>query len=193
MAEIQSVRKTRRPGTRRYRLTRAQYDRMIEAGVLDEDKHVQLIEGELIEMSPQGSRHYACIMLVYEALRSNYPAGWHVRIQAPMALDPDSEPEPDVSVVSGTPRDYLDEHPKTAVLVVEVADSTILSDRRRKVRLYARHRIPEYWIINLKDDSLEVYREPGGETYGSKVTLRRGESVQPAGAVQPISVAYMLP
>ena len=110
-----------------------------------------------------------------------------------MVLDPDAEPEPDVAIVKGNPRDFLDEHPTSAVLVVEVSDATLILDRGRKARLYARHQIAEYWILNVEDESLEVYRDPEGETYQSKTTLHRGDSITPPKASKAIAVADVLP
>jgi Uma2 family endonuclease len=98
-----------------------------------------------------------------DALRSAFGAGWHARLQAPLALDDDSEPEPDVAVVAGEYRDYVSGHPSTAALVVEVADSSLGLDRRLKVGLYARAGLPEYWIVNLVEGVLEVHRGPRSE------------------------------
>lgn len=152
------------------RWSRQEYDKMIEAGIFRPDERVELIEGEIVEMSPQDPAHSVGIRLAEEALRRAFPSGFDVRTQLPLALD-DSEPEPDVAVVLGSIRDYLASHPATAVLVVEVADSSLDFDRRRKGRMYARHGIPEYWIVNLLDRVVEVYREPRPE--GSYSVVRR--------------------
>ena len=92
---------------------------MIEAGIFHPEAHLELIEGEILSMSPQGSRHITAILLVENALRAVFSTGYLVRTQAPIALDDRSQPEPDVSVVAGTPRDYRDAHPTTVELVVE--------------------------------------------------------------------------
>lgn len=176
-----------------HRWTRRQYDQMIEAGILGADDRVELIDGEIIEMSPQGSRHATLLYLAAEALRTAYPDGYLARVQLPMVLDPDAEPEPDVAIVEGNARDYLDEHPTTAILVVEVSDATLALDRARKARLYVRHQIPEYWILNVEDEALEVYRDPVGETYQTKTTLHRGDSITPPEATNAIAVADVLP
>ncbi|HUX88209.1 MAG TPA: Uma2 family endonuclease [Chloroflexota bacterium] len=141
------------------RWTRVEYDKMIEAGIFGPEERVELIEGEIVGMSPQDPSHSVSIQLAAEALHSAFRTGFHIRVQLPMALD-DSEPEPDVAVVRGNIRDFRDSHPSTAVLLVEVADSSLEFDRRRKGRVYARNRIPEYWIVNLLDRTVEVYREP---------------------------------
>lgn len=99
--------------------------------------------------------------MTQDALRKAFGEGTHVRIQLPLALDPSSEPEPDVTVVRGSPRDYRDAHPSAALLVVEVADTTLSHDRDQKGSLYARAGVADYWIVNLVDQVLEVYRDPG--------------------------------
>ncbi len=178
-----------------HRWTRRQYDQMIEAGILNEDDRVELIDGEIIEMSPQQSPHATGVTLVADELRLAYSRDYTVRTQLPLALDPDSEPEPDVAVVVGKPRDYLKAHPTTAILVVKVADTSLSKDRTEKVQLYARHGIPEYWIQNVVDDCLEVYRDhdPAGETNQTKLTLHRGDTITPPQDAKPIAVTDMLP
>ena len=120
---------------------------MIEAGILGEDDRVELINGEIVTVSPQQSPHATGVTLVADELRLAYSRDYTVRIQLPLVLDPDSEPEPDVAVVVGKPRDYRKAHPTTAVLAVEVADSSLVKDRTEKAQLYARHGIIEYWIM----------------------------------------------
>jgi Uma2 family endonuclease len=133
---------------------------MADAGIFNPDERVELLEGEILVMTPQHSLHSACIGLVHEVLQREFGPGHWVRVQLPLIIDPDSEPEPDVAVVSGSPRDYAHEHPRTALLVVEVSDTTLSLDRNRKATIYARAGIPEYWIVNLLDRCLEVYRDP---------------------------------
>src|SRR5262249_10122837 len=117
------------PSIRTRRWTRQEYDRLIELGVLHEDEPIELLAGRLVVREPQ---HAA------EALRTAFGAAWMVRVRLPLALDDESEPEPDVAVVRGAPRDYLREHSSTAVLVVEVAHASLRADRTLKARLYAR-------------------------------------------------------
>jgi Uma2 family endonuclease len=140
--------------------TREEYLRMAEAGIFAPGERVELIEGEIIAMTPQKSPHAAAIWLAQEALRLAFGTGFHVRSQLPLTLGPNSEPEPDAAVVRGTARDYVDSHPTKAILVVEVADTTLEFDRGRKAAMYARVGIPEYWIVNLPERVLEVYRDP---------------------------------
>ncbi|MEK7387019.1 MAG: Uma2 family endonuclease, partial [candidate division NC10 bacterium] len=135
--------------TRRW--TRQEYDRLIEIGLLQEDDPIELIEGRLVVAEPQHDPHARAVELVAEALRLALGRGWRIRVQLPLALGPDSEPEPDVSVVRGTPRDAPSGHPTTAALVVEVADSGLRLDRGPKARVYARAGIADYWIVNLID------------------------------------------
>src|SRR5438105_10904160 len=146
--------------TRRW--TRVEYDRMIDVGVLDEDERIELLGGELVVREPQGSPHHTAVGLTEDALRAALGPGWLVRSQGPVALDDDSEPEPDVSVVAGTRRDYSREHPARPVLVVEVtaSRSRLTFDRMHKGSLYARAGLADYWIVNLVENVLEVYRTP---------------------------------
>ena len=113
------------------RWTREEYDRLVAVGVLGEDERVQLVEGEIVEMSPQSAAHATALCLAEEVLRRTFGEGFVVRVQLPLALGPDSEPEPDVAVVRGGPRDYRDRHPagQDTILVVELADSTWRFDR----------------------------------------------------------------
>jgi Uma2 family endonuclease len=142
------------------RWSRQEYDRMIEAGVLTPDDHVELIDGEIVTATPQKSRHATAVSLAATALRRAFGEHVDVRTQLPLALDAASEPEPDVAVVAGSPRDYRDAHPSTALLVVEVSDTSLLFDRTTKANIYARAGIPDYWLLNLVDEVVEVHRNP---------------------------------
>lgn len=168
---------------------------MVEAGAFRPDVRLELIEGEIVErMSPQGSRHATTVQLVAAALRRIFEAGFDVRVQLPIALGERSEPEPDVYVVRGNALDYLDAHPTEAVLLVEVSDATLALDRTVKLAVYAAAGVPEYWIANVPEACLEVYRDPAGETYRSKTTLRAGVTVAPtARPDHAIPVADLIP
>jgi Uma2 family endonuclease len=146
------------PRTRRW--TRAEYDRLIALGVLDEDEPIELLGGEMVVKEPQAGPHATAVQLVQQTLQRAFGKGWAVRSQLPIALDDESEPEPDACVVPGVPRDYRAGHPTRPVLVVEVADDSLPRDRARKGSLYARAGIADYWIVNLREAVLEVYREP---------------------------------
>ncbi len=142
------------------RWTREEYDRMVEAGVFAPGERVELIDGEVLAVTPEGSEHTTAVLLIEEALRAAFAGGYTVRVQMPLALDPSSEPEPDVAVVHGSPRDYRDAHPASALLVVEVADTTLAYDRQQKGSLYARAGVADYWVVNLLDRRVEVCRDP---------------------------------
>jgi len=185
--------------TRRW--TRAEYDRLIEVGVFAPGDPVELLGGELIVSEPQGSRHYTTVCLVEETLRAAFGTGWVIRSQGPVALDEESEPEPDVAVVRGPVRDYSGQHPSRPVLVVEVAEASLGFDRDYKGSLYARARLDDYWIVDLVDRVLEIYREPvadpsatHGWRYASKVVLGPEASATPLAApAAAIVVRTLLP
>src|SRR5207237_2947605 len=143
--------------TRRWR--RVEYERLVDLGIFVGER-LELLDGVLVVREPQGSPHAAIVAHVGQVLTSAFGAAWHARLHAPIALDEDSEPEPDVAIVAGKALDYLDGHPSSAALVVEVADSRLRLDRRFKRGLYARAGLPEYWIVNLLDGALGVHRAP---------------------------------
>ena len=149
-------------GTRRW--TRAEYDRLIELGIFRPGDPIELIGGELMVAEPQSAPHYTAIQKIARALEAAFGPGWEVRTQGPIGLDEDSEPEPDIAVVPGTPDDYSRAHPSRPTLTVEVAESSLGMDRERKGSLYARALLPDYWILNLVDRVLEVYREPAPDS-----------------------------
>jgi Uma2 family endonuclease len=184
---------------RRWR--RVEYERMVERGIFRPDDRVELLDGLLVVKEPQDSSHATCVALVAEALSVAFGPGWHVRQGAPVALDRWSEPEPDVYVVPGSPRDYRDAHPTRPVLIVEVSFSRLRFDRTRKASAYARAGITDYWIVDVRGRALEVHREPARP---SRVTQRwRYRSVERLGAdgtvsplaapVARIAVADLLP
>ena len=183
------------------RWTRVEYDRLIEKGVFGPEDRIELLGGALVVREPQGGPHAMGIRMAEEALRQAFATGWDVRVQLPVALDDDSEPEPDISVVPGSFRDYPRDHPGRAVLIVEVAESSLSLDRAMKGSLYARAHVPDYWIVNLVDRTLEVHRDPTpdgaarhGWRYTAVTTLRAGATVSPLSAPDsPISVADLLP
>lgn len=185
-----------------YRWTREQYYALFERGVLHEDAaRVQLIEGELYEMPPQNPPHAGHITVAGDVVRSAFGPEYHVRTQLPLALGPGSEPEPDIAVALGSSRDYLTEHPKSAALVVEVADTSREFDRQRKGSMYARYAILDYWVLNVVDRRLEVYRDPGpdatapyGYAYRTRTVLVPGDTVSLLLRPQAmVAVADLLP
>lgn len=175
-----------------HRWTRREYHDLVDAGFLSEDDPVELIDGEIIQMSPQNTPHAVAVRLARRVLRQVFPRDdYMVDEQLPLALDPDSEPEPDVSVVEGQPRDFLDDHPSSAALVVEVAEASLQFDRTRKRDLYARHALPEYWIVNLVDRQLEIHRAPTGDAYTETAVRSDDETVSLRG--QSVAVSDLLP
>ena len=175
--------------SRTRRWTRKEYDRLIEQGFLHEDEPVELVGGQLMVSEPQGSQHAVCVSLVARALGRVFGPSWYVMVQLPIALDADSEPEPDIAVVPGDPRDYRDGHPSRPVLVVEVADSSLSFDRQNKGSLYARAGVPDYWIVNLIDRVLEVHRTPAptsGALFGW--TYSDVQQFGPRGSGSPLSL-----
>lgn len=147
------------------RWRRVEYERLVDDGVFEPGDRIELIDGLLLVSEPQSSPHYTAIRLVERVLARAFGEGWEVRTQAPIALDDDSEPEPDIAVVRGDPRDYSTAHPAHPVLIVEVAAASLDFDREYKASLYARAGCPEYWIVNLVDRVLEVLREPMREPW----------------------------
>lgn len=164
------------------------------------ERRVELIDGEIIEKPMQGPEHALSVELVRDALAHHFGNGCWVRVQMPLEFGTLSAPEPDVSVVDGTPRSYRS-HPRTALLVVEVSDSTLGSDRTRKASLYAASGIEDYWIVNLEDRQLEIYRDPVPDTgsdfgfsYATKIILTATEFASPlAMPLGRIAVRDLLP
>ena len=175
------------PIIRTRRWTRREYDRLIELGVLHEDEPIELLAGRLVVKEPQRTPHAMAIQLAAEALRSAFDRGWSIRVQLPLALDDESEPEPDVAVVRGTPRDYPHEHPSVPVLVVEVAHASLRADRTLKARLYARAAVADYWIVNLVDRVLEVHRSPTGRRAGRRATYADVRRLTPPDSIAPLA------
>ena len=176
--------------------TREQYERMVEAGVLGPDDKVELLDGQVVPKMSQNEPHAVATGLVSDALRDVFGTSAHPRDEKPLALSDLSEPEPDIAVVRGARRDYLGGHPAPAdvLLLVEVADTSLLQDRVRKLPLYAEAGVVECWIVNLQDGVVEVHRDPVGRAYGTKTTHGRGGAVSPVHAPDaPVAVADLLP
>jgi Uma2 family endonuclease len=161
------------------RLRVDEYHQMIEAGIFDEDEHVELLHGILVAMSPQGPRHARIIEHLTWALQRALGDAYRVRVQLPLTLA-DSEPEPDIAVVAAGATDP-DRHPDCAILVIEVAGGSLRRDRDVKTVLYARAGIPEYWIVNVDTHAIEVYRDPDREagSYGFARVASEHERISP--------------
>lgn len=174
--------------------TREEYERAAEAGVFGE-RRVELVAGTVYDlMTPQRSPHATAVHKALSAFHAAFPSGWYIRCQCPLALAPQSMPEPDIAVVVGEPDDYLEQHPSAAALVLEVVDSSQLHDRKRKAAIYVAAGIPEYWLLNLRFDALEVLRDPADGVYRSRQLYHRGTTLSPlAGPAMPIAVSDLLP
>ncbi|MEG5030448.1 Uma2 family endonuclease [Microcoleus sp. AT8-B1] len=146
------------------RLSIEQYHAIIQAGILTDDDSVELLEGWLVFKMPKNPPHRATTRLVRTALENILPPGWYVDSQEPITLS-NSEPEPDIVVVRGDTRQYLDRHPgaEDIALIIEVSDTTLQRDRTVKKRIYARAGIAIYWIVNLVEGLVDVYSQPIAE------------------------------
>ncbi|NWG13653.1 MAG: Uma2 family endonuclease [Acidobacteria bacterium] len=186
-----------------HRWTREIYDRMVAGGFFAPGERVELIDGEILTVTPQGTAHAVSVRLARKALEVAFGAGFEINVQLPLALDAMSEPEPDLSVTRGRPRDFLESHPTPAetVLIAEIADSTLEHDRLIKGGLYARASIPEYWVVNLIDRHLEVFRNPRpdaqaplGFRYSEALVIRTGEAMTPLFApASLVNITDLLP
>jgi Uma2 family endonuclease len=185
---------------RRREFSKDEYLRMSAGGFFTDEK-VELIAGEIVVMPAQGNRHTAGITLVLRALDRVFRTGYWVRCQGTLDLTPSSMPDPDVAVVPGDPARPDPDVPKTAVLIVEVSDSTLSDDQGWKASLYASAGIADYWILNLQDDHLEVRRDPKPDTtqpfghgYSTLTTLVAGNFTTPLAAPSArVAVADLLP
>jgi len=178
-----------------HRWTRQEYERLASRGFFA-GRRVELIDGIIYDMPPQRSLHATAFRLAQECLRAVFPPGegYEIRGQLPLALGEYSEPEPDLAVVAGSIRDFRESHPTTALLIVEVADSSLLHDRKQKFPLYARYEIPEAWLLNLPRRALEVYRDPVDSVYRTRMVLRAGDTLSPVSRPRAsIAVADLLP
>lgn len=158
-----------------FRWSRARYERLVDAGVLGPDDKVELLDGILVPMDPQKASHASTIRRLRRLLGGALAGRAEVDSQLPLALDDTSEPEPDLAVVQ--PGNYEAEHPRRASLVIEVADGSVRKDRLVKGPLYAAAGIAEYWIVNLPEACVEVYREPAAGGYGACRRAVRGETI----------------
>jgi Uma2 family endonuclease len=159
------------------RFTVDEYYKIFEAGVF-EGERVELIEGEVVRMCSQNIPHALTITLLNEPFVTWFKPCM-VRVQLPFQVGNDSEPEPDFAIVTREQLLSPERHPTGAELIVEVADSSLAYDRMVKGRLYAAAGVPEYWIINLPDARVEIYRDPRAELYASTRILESDESFQP--------------
>ncbi len=179
-----SVELLRRP------FTVEEYHRMLDAGILREDDRVELLEGEIVERAPIGSRHAACVdRLNFLFTRALGPSAI-VRVQNPIRLGERSEPQPDVALLHARSDFYAEGHPgpRDILLLVEIAETTAEVDRQIKIPLYARAGIPEVWLVDLAGECVEVYRTPGSQGYQQLQRVRRGQRL-PSQAIPDLELA----
>jgi Uma2 family endonuclease len=153
-------------------LRRTEFERMVEEGLFV-DERIELLQGQLVEMSPQGPPHAGTIQRLTTRLVLALAGRAEVRVQLPLAVSEHSLPEPDIAVVA--PGDYIQAHPTTAFLVIEVAETSLNKDRRVKAALYAAAGIPEYWIVDLAGGAIEVHTEPADGRFTRTTAVRPGE------------------
>lgn len=159
------------------KFTVEEYHKLAEVGILSEDDRVELIEGEIVVNSPIGSQHAACVDRLNRLFSQRVGNKAIVRVQNPIRLSEHSEPQPDLALLKPRPDFYANEHPKPedVLLIVEVAETSAEYDRQVKLPLYARHGIPEVWLVDLAQGRVEVHTNPQGERYTSIRTLTQGE------------------
>jgi len=155
-------------------LFRDEYDKLIALGAF-EDERIELLEGALVEMSPPGPPHSSAVDMLTMLLVPALVGRAIVRVQGPFAAERISEPEPDLMVMPLG--DYTSSHPEQAQLVIEVSESSLRKDRGIKQRIYARNGVADYWIVNLVERVVEVYREPAGDRYASVQRFLPGASI----------------
>ncbi len=183
-------------------ITCDEFERLADSGVFTPEERLELIAGALVQREvPVKSALATAVVLVYDVLWEVFRQGFFVRCQLPLRISEYDEPFPDVAVVTGSPRDYAQQHPQSALLVVEVSDATLKMDRETKGSLYATAGIPEYWLLNLPERVLEVSREPVplprrafGYGYQATLKLSEADNITPLHAPDAtIRVADLLP
>ncbi len=164
-----------------HRFSVKDYYRMAETGVLRPDARVELIDGRIIDMSPIGPFHGGLVKRLSRIFNLKAKGRWIVSTQDPVRLDDHSEPEPDVMLLKPAPDDYTSRHPQPAdvFLLIEVSDSTLEADQENKLPAYGRTDVPEVWIVNLNELTVEIYREPHFTGYRSKTVLHPGDQAAP--------------
>lgn len=162
----------------RHRFTVDEFHRMGEIGILSNDDRLELINGEIFEMSPIGSEHAACVRRLDRWLQRTLGADVIVSAQQPIKIELDGEPIPDVALLRPEPDGYRHAHPtsRDALLIIEVADSSVLFDRNTKRRMYAAAGVPEYWVVDLPRHTVAVFSAPEHGDYTQQREYGRGES-----------------
>lgn len=157
-------------------LRRVEYDRLVDQGFFDEDEKIELLDGVIVQMTPQGLGHAASIEELTHLLVLALSTRARVRVQLPFAASDISEPEPDLAVVP--PADSRRSHPEEAFLLIEVAESSLRKDRRVKTRIYAAAGVPEYWVVDVSGRTIEVRTDPGEDKYQQVRVARAGETIR---------------
>lgn len=167
-----------------------EYHKLGEIGFFHPEERVELIEGNIIQMSAKGTAHTSATRRTASVLRNLLGNRAAVYTQDPIALDDNSEPEPDIAVVRIDPFDYATHHPTPSevYLIIEVADSSLTYDREVKAKIYARSGIADYWVLNVNDRQLHVFREPTEDGYQSEVILEETASISPL-QFPPVNIA----
>ena len=163
----------------RHTFTAGEYHQMAESGILTEDDRVELINGEIISMSPINSPHAGHVKRINALFTHLLGERAIVSVQDPLAINDFSEPEPDVMLLKPQDNFYADAHPQPddVYLLIEVADSSIRIDREIKLPLYAKAQVAEVWIVNLVDWQIEVYRSPSAGIYQKIMVAKRGQNI----------------
>jgi Uma2 family endonuclease len=178
-------------GPRPVRWTCAEFLRLGDLGMF-EGRGAMLIDSVILEEGPMNPPHAVTLALCEDAVRTAFGAGWWVRNQSPLILGQDTDPEPDLAVVPGRPRDYTD-HPTTADLVVEVADTSLEFDTDEKRRLYAKAGIREYWVVDINGRRLLCYRDPERDDYRLRTAFDEDATISPLAApTATVPIAEML-
>ncbi len=175
--------------------TTDEYELLIEEGTLNKDHRVELMKGEIVDMAPIGLRHASCVINLDDLFHDMFGRTVTISIQNPVRLLQDSEPEPDIALLKGHRSHYKQYRPRAEdiLLLVEVADSTLDSDRNVKVPLYAQAGIPEVWVVTLNEDVIEVYSASLAGRYGTTIRVGRGEMLAlPGDLVGSVSVDEVL-
>lgn len=176
------------------RWTVDEFECMIQLRIFAPDEKLELLNGEITQKMTQNPPHATGLMLMQTVLIRIFGQPFMVRVQLPLSLDENDRPEPDLAIVTGAPRDYLVSHPSTALLVAEISDSTLQTDRDIKAAIYARAEIAEYWILNLSERTLEVHREPRNGRYNHIRILDEAQTLAPLAAPETsIAIAELLP
>lgn len=166
-------------GVRKHLTDINEWQRLGEANIFPPGSRLELIEGEILEMAPIGCNHSGHIIRLNHFFSALVFGKAVLSVQNPLQLGDLSEPEPDFMLLKPNDDFYSSRHPTAddVLLLIEVADSSLCFDQNQKLRLYARYNVPEYWLMNLNDNCIEVYCQPHGDCYGEKTTLRVGDSV----------------